>query len=298
VTRGPAVWGALGTVYLLWGSTYLGIQVAGETIPGFVAAAIRFLAAGAILGGVLVLRRGWRSMRVARRELAAAALVGGLLMGSNALLFRAEQTVPTSVAALIFCTVPLVVTALRIATGQRPPLPVVVAVLVGFGGVTILLHPEGEATWTGLALTLVAAVGWAVGSFLVPYLPLPREPLTATAWEMLAGGLVLLPAALVQGFDPADASRASWLGIVYLVVFGSLLGFTAYSWLLGHAPIGLVATYAFVNRVVAIALGMLLRDETLSGRTVVGALVTLGAVAVVVRGEAADAAPAAIEPRP
>jgi drug/metabolite transporter (DMT)-like permease len=143
-------------------------------------------------------------------------------------------------------------------------------------------------------LTVIASVGWAVGSFPVPFLPLPAAPLTATAWEMLAGGLVLLPLALVQGFDPGDVSRASWAGLAYLVVFGSLLGFTAYSWLLGHAPIGLVATYAFVNPVVAIALGIALNDESLSPRTLVGALVTLAAVA----REAADATPAAVEPRP
>jgi drug/metabolite transporter (DMT)-like permease len=298
VSRAPLVWAALGTVYVLWGSTYLGIAVAGESIPGFVAASIRFLAAGAILGGFLVVRHGWRRMKVTPRQLAAATLVGGLLMGSNALLFRAEQTVPTSLAALIFCTVPLVVTALRFATGQRPPAVVLVAMLVGFTGVAILLHPDGGATWSGLALTVVAAVGWAVGSFLVAFLPMPEQPLTATAWEMLAGGLVLLPLAVVQGWDPSEATTRSWLGIAYLVVFGSLLGFTAYSWLLGHAPIGLVATYAFVNPVVAIVLGILLLDETLSARTILGALVTLGAVAVVVRREAADAAPAGVEPRP
>jgi drug/metabolite transporter (DMT)-like permease len=146
VSRAPVVWGALGTVYVLWGSTYLAIQVAGETIPGFVAASMRFLAAGAILGGFLMVRHDWRQMAVTPRELAAATLVGGLLMGSNALLFRAEQTVPTGLAALIFCTVPLVVTALRIATGRRPPTIVILAVLVGFGGVAILLHPEGTAT--------------------------------------------------------------------------------------------------------------------------------------------------------
>lgn len=237
-------------------------------------------------------------LRVAPRELASCALVGGLLMGSNALLFRAERTVPTALAALIFCTVPLVVTALRVATGQRPPRSVVVAVLVGFGGVALLLHPEGGATGTGLALTVTAAVGWAVGSFLVAFLPMPAEPLAATAWEMIAGGLVLLPAALVQGFDPGSVTTRSWLGLAYLVVFGSLVGFTAYSWLLGHAPIGLVATYAFVNPVVAIVLGVVLLDEHLAPRAVVGAAVTLAAVAVVVRREAADAAPSAVEPHP
>lgn len=298
MSRAPAVWAALGTVYVLWGSTYLGIQVAGETIPGFVAASIRFLVAGALLGGFVMLRKGWGSLRVAPRELAGAALVGTLLMGSNALLFRAEETVPTSLAALIFCTVPLVVTLLRIATGQRPPVTVIVAVLVGFAGVALLLHPDGGATWTGLGLTVVAAVTWAIGSFVVPYLPMPREPLVATTWEMLAGGLVLLPVALIQGFDPGEASGGSWAGLAYLVVFGSLLGFTAYSWLLGHAPIGLVATYAFVNPVVAIALGLVLLDEQLATRTVVGAIVTLAAVAIVVRREAADAAPASIEPHP
>lgn len=298
MSQAPAVWAALATVYVIWGSTYLGIAVAGETIPAFVAVAGRLLVAGAVLAVLLALRKGLAALRVDRRQAAALVLVGLLLPGSNALLFLGEQTVPTSLAALIFCTVPLVVTGLRIATGERPPPVVLLGIATGFLGVAVLLHPEGGATWGGLALVVAAAIGWAVGSFLVPILPMPAEPMAATAWQALAGGVVMLPFAFAQGFDADAVTGRSWLGFAYLVVFGSLLGFTAYSWLLGHAPIGLVATYAFVNPVVAIALGMALLDEQLSARTAVGAVVTLVSVAVVVRREAADAAPAGVEPRP
>jgi drug/metabolite transporter (DMT)-like permease len=298
VSRAPAVWAALGTVYLIWGSTYLAIMVAGETISAFVAVSARFLIAGAVLAVLVVARKGLAALRIDRGQAAALVLVGLLLPGSNALLFLGERTVPTSLAALIFCTVPLVVTALRIASGERPPRVVLLGIATGFLGVAVLLHPEGGATWGGLALVGVSAVGWAVGSFLVPVLPMPAEPIAATAWQALVGGVVMLPFALAQGVDVEAVTTRSWLGFAYLVVFGSLIGFTAYSWLLGHAPIGLVATYAFVNPVVAIALGILLLDERLSARALVGAAITLASVAVVVRREAADAAPAGIEPRP
>jgi drug/metabolite transporter (DMT)-like permease len=298
VRRAPAVWAALGIVYVVWGSTYLGIQVAGETIPAFVAVTGRFLIAGAVLAAIVAVRRGGEALRIDRRQAAALALVGLLLPGSNALLFLAERTVPTGLAALIFCTVPLVVTGLRIATGERPPRVVLVGIATGFVGVAVLLHPEGSATVGGLALVVVAAIGWGVGSFLVPRLPMPAEPFAATAWQALFGGVVMLPFAVLQGFDPSAVTTRSWVGFAYLVLFGSLIGFTAYSWLLGHAPIGLVATYAFVNPVVAIILGIVVLSEGLSTRTVVGAAITLASVALVVRREAADAAPAGVEARP
>lgn len=298
MNRAPAVWAALGTVYVVWGSTYLGIMVTGETIPAFVAVSGRFLIAGSVLALLLALRRGVGALRIDRRQAGALVIVGLLLPGSNALLFLGEETVPTSLAALIYCTVPLVLTGLRIARGERPPPVVLVGIATGFLGVAVLLHPEGGATWGGLALVVASAVAWAVGSFLVAILPMPAEPMAATTWLALAGGAVMVPFALAQGFDVDAVSGRSWLGFAYLVVFGSLVGFTAYSWLLGHAPIGLVATYAFVNPVVAIALGILLLDEGLSTRTAVGAVITLLSVAVVVRREAADAELAHAEPGP
>jgi drug/metabolite transporter (DMT)-like permease len=285
-------WAALWTVYIVWGSTYLGIKVAGETIPSFFAVSTRFLLAGAVLALWVGWRRGTRSFRVTRVELASAALIGLLLPGANALLFVAEHDVPTGLASLIIASVPLIVVCLRIAGGERPPRAAVVGVLVGFAGIAVLLNPQGGATWWGIALVGGSAVAWAVGSYLSARLPMPRDVLVATSYEMLAGGLILLPFGLAEQPDPSSFSHESVLAFLYLVTFGSLIGFTAYIWLLAHVPLGTVSTYAYVNPVVAIALGVVFLDEVVTWRIAVGALVVLASVAVVVRRESE----AAVEP--
>ena len=288
----PRAWAALWAVYLIWGSTYLGIKVAGDTIPSFFAVSTRFLIAGGLMAAWVAWRRGRGALLVGRRELAAAAVVGLLLPGANGLLFVAERTVPTGLASLIIASVPLLVVLMRVATGDRPPALAVVGVLIGFGGVAILFHPEGDATWWGIALTGTSAFAWALGSFLSSRIPLPEDALVATTYEMLAGGLFLLPAGLAERPDVTAFSFDSVAAFVYLVVFGSLVGYTAYVWLLHHAPLGTVSTYAYVNPVVAIALGVLFLDEGLSARTALGAAIVLGSVAIVVRRESE----AAVEP--
>jgi drug/metabolite transporter (DMT)-like permease len=285
-------WTALWTVYLVWGSTYLGIKVAGDTMPAFFAVSSRFLLAGALLAGWLAWRHGRGVLRITRVQLASAALIGLLLPGANGLLFVAERTVPTGVASLIVASVPLLVTLMRLAGGERPPRLALVGVGVGFLGVAILFHPEGGATWWGIAVTGVSALAWAAGSYLSARLPLPEDALVATTFEMLAGGLILLPVGLAQQPDPGAFSGASLAAFVYLVVAGSLIGYTAYVWLLHHVPLGTVATYAYVNPVVAITLGALFLQESLTTRVLVGAAVVLASVAVVVRTETV----AAVEP--
>ena len=288
----PKAWAALWAVYLIWGSTYLGIKVAGDTIPSFVAVSFRFLFAGALMAAWVAWRRGRGALRVTRRELAAAALIGLLLPGANGLLFVAERTVPTGLASLIIASVPLLVVLMRLAVGERPPRLAVVGVLVGFAGVAFLFHPEGGATWWGIALTGLSALAWALGTFLSARIPLPRDAFVATTFEMLAGGLLLLPIGLAQQPDPSSFSGASLAAFAYLVVFGSLVGYTAYVWLLHHVPLGTVSTYAYVNPVVAIALGVLFLDEEITWRIVLGAAIVLASVAVVVRRES----DAAVEP--
>ena len=288
----PKAWAALWAVYLIWGSTYLGIKVAGDTIPSFVAVSFRFLLAGTLMAGWVAWRRGGRSLRVTRRELAAAALIGLLLPGANGLLFIAERTVPTGLASLIIASVPLLVVLMRLAGGERPPRLAIVGVLVGFAGVAVLFRPEGGATWWGIALTGLSALAWAVGTYLSSRIPLPRDAFVATTFEMLAGGLLLLPIGLAQQPDPSSFSAVSLAAFAYLVVFGSLIGYTAYVWLLHHVPLGTVSTYAYVNPVVAIALGMLFLDEEITWRIALGAAIVLASVAVVVRRESE----AAVEP--
>ena len=285
-------WTALWAVYLIWGSTYLGIKVAGDTIPAFFAVSSRFLLAGALLAGWVAWRQGRGALRVTRAELASAALIGLLLPGANGLLFVAERTVPTGVASLIIASVPLLVILMRLAGGERPPRLALVGVGVGFLGVAFLFRPEGGATWWGIAVTGVSALAWAAGSYLSGRLPLPEDALVATTFEMLAGGLILLPVGLAQQPDLGSISGKSLAAFLYLVVAGSLIGYTAYVWLLHHVALGTVATYAYVNPVVAIALGALFLDESLTTRVLVGAAIVLGSVAIVVRTETE----AAVEP--
>ena len=170
----PRAWAALGAVYVIWGSTYLGIKVAGDTIPAFSAVSARFILAGALMAAIVAWRQGRHALRITRRELACAALIGLLLPGANGLLFVSERTVPTGVASLIIASVPLLVVLLRLAGGERPPRLAIVGVLVGFVGVAILFRPEGGATWWGIALTAVSAVAWATGSYLSSRIRSPR----------------------------------------------------------------------------------------------------------------------------
>jgi drug/metabolite transporter (DMT)-like permease len=283
VTANGRIWVALGTVYVLWGSTYLGIAYAGETIPPLFAASTRFIAAGALMAGIVRLRGG--SLRVGRRALGSVILIGCLLPGANAILFFAERHVPTGLAALIFASVPLWLAAMRM-TRERLPWQMLAGVGLGFVGVAVLARPSGGADGWGIALVLLAALMWATGSYLSSRIPMPEDAFAATSLEMLAGGLVMLPFSLLtlHGFSPSAASLAGW---AYLVTFGSLLGFSAYVWLLANAPLGLVSTYAYVNPIVAITLGVIFRGEQLTWRLLGGAAIVIAAVATVVRQEPA-----------
>ncbi|MFC0507174.1 EamA family transporter [Micromonospora costi] len=296
---GPAlVWTALVLVYVLWGSTYLGIRIAVETLPPLVSAALRFAAAAAVLALVLRLRGGPGALRVDRRQLGSAALVGVLLLaGGNGLVVLAESgppgtAVPSGIAALLVATVPLLVVLLRTVTGDRPRFWTFAGVTLGFLGLVLLVVPtdgSGAVPLAG-ALTVVAgAVSWSVGSFLSGRIRMPANPFVATVYEMLAGAAVLAVLAVCRGelreFHPAQVSTRSWLALAYLMVAGSLVAFTAYVWLLQHAPISLVATYAYVNPAVAVALGALLVAEPITTQVLLGGAVIVAGVALVVTTE-------------
>lgn len=288
MSKQAKIWSALWIVYVIWGSTYLAIAITVETIPPLLAVSTRFLAAGAIMA-VVVRRRGG-TLRAGRRELVTCLLVGVLLPGANAVLFYAERNVPTGLAALIVASVPLWIVVLRLAGRERLPLPALVGVGVGFVGVAILAHPSGGATGWGIGLCLLSAVMWSVGSVISRRLPMPADPFAATTWEMLGGGLVMLPfgIATAGSLSPSTSSILGWL---YLVTIGSVVGYTAYTWLLANAPLGLVSTYAYVNPVVAIILGVLFRNELLDWQLLLGAAIVVAAVALVVRQEPRAATP-------
>jgi drug/metabolite transporter (DMT)-like permease len=297
VSRAPAppgwqVWGALWIVYLVWGSTYLAIRVMVETVPPLLGAGTRFAVAGAVLLLVLGLRLGWTAIRPTRGALLGAGLVGLLLPGANAVVSVAEQHVPSSLAALLIASIPLWVILLRRLAGETITRAGGVAVLVGFVGVALLVRPgpqSADASIVGMLTCVAAAVMWASGSFASGRVELPRHPLVSTGWQMLIGGIACLVAGLLAGegpqVDPAAFSTRSLLALAYLIVMGSWVAFSAYVWLLQNAPISKVATYAYVNPVVAIVLGWLILSEVVAPVTIAGAAIIVAAVALAVRSE-------------
>jgi len=291
-------WVALATVYVVWGSTFLGIALAGETIPPLFAAALRFTAVGLLLAGWIAVRHRLRPFRAGARRWAAAAGTGVILIGANGLLFVAERDVPIGLASLIIASVPLWIVALRALTGDRPPAGALAGTAVGFAGVAFLARPGGAAGLGALALAIVSAFLWALGTFLSARLPVFDDTLATVSVQTFAGGLLLFPLGVLlrdgESLDPASWSARSELGLLYLVFVGSIVGYTAYVWLLGHAPLGTVATYAYVNPIVAIALGVIVLDEAVTWTIVTGAAIVLAGVALVIRHESRDA----IEPFP
>jgi drug/metabolite transporter (DMT)-like permease len=283
------VWTALWAVYIIWGSTYLAIALVIDTMPPLLSVATRFIVAGAIMAAVVRWRGG--SLRIGRRALGSCIVVGCLLPGANAVLFFAERDVPTGLASLLIASVPLWVVLLRLLARERMPAVALAGVGLGFVGVAVLLRPSSDATALGISLCIVSALMWSVGSFVAARLTMPENPFTATTYEMVAGGLVMLPFGLLTAgsFSPSAESLVAW---IYLVTFGSVVGYTAYAWLLHHAPLGTVSTYAYVNPVVAIVLGVLFLDEVISAQILVGAAIVVFSVAVVVRREP----PAATQP--
>ena len=266
-----ALWSALVVVYIVWGSTYLAIRVAVEDMPPLLSASLRFFTAALLMGTFLVLRSGVSVLKVRVRELRGAAIVGVLLLaGGNGGVVLGEQTVTSGLAALLVAIVPLWVILLRRATGERPRLLTWIGVLVGFVGLGVLVLPGGGSggTVVGILFVIAATTSWSFGSFMSQRMPMPANPFAATVWEMFAGGLALLVLGLARGERPAelgDASASSWVALGYLVLFGSIVAFSAYAWLLHNAPLSLVATYAYVNPVVAVLLGALILDEPLTG---------------------------------
>jgi len=292
---------AFAAVYLIWGSTYLAIRFAIDTLPPFLMAGVRFLVAGTVL-------YLWARLRGAPRprllEWRSAAVIGGLLLlGGNGGVVWAERTVPSGVVALLVASEPLWIVLLDWLPPRpaRPGARVLAGLGIGFAGVVLLIAPWQTSASAidpvGSVVVVLAAASWAAGSLYSRRAPLPRSPLLTTGMQMLAGGALLTATGLGAGeaarFDPAAVSLASVASLAYLVVFGSLVAFTAYVWLVRHAPAPKVATYAYVNPVIAVVLGWALAGEPLGARTLLAAAVILGAVALLsaVRRGGGGAAP-------
>ena len=284
------VWLALLVVYVVWGSTYFGIKVAVETIPPLLAAGSRFLVAGLLLAAVLAWRG--RSLRVTRAELVASGVAGVLLLGLGVgLVHVAETRIDSSVAAIIAGTVPLQIIVLRLVAGESPARATRLSTLAGLLGLLLVVAPGlgAGSTALGLAIMISATMSWTLGSFLSKRLSLPSDPFVASVYEMGLGGAFLMvgAGALGEYGDLGSSTFAldSVLAWIYLVVMGSLVGFTAYAWLLGVAPISLVVTHQYVNPLVAIALGMAFLGERPSPWALAGAALVIGAVYVAIKSE-------------
>jgi len=284
-------WVALGIVYVVWGSTYLGIRVGVETIPPLFMAGLRFLVAGAVLFP-FALARGGRRELPGVAQWRAAAVVGTLLLGANAAVGWAEQTIPSGLAALIVATVPLWFVLLdRWFNGARLDRVGVLGILLGFGGVALLVRPTGSnrVDLVGAVVIVAATMSWATGSLYAKRAPLPGNALLGAAMEMLCGGALLLGASAASGelagLRLDQVSTRSIVAWLWLVLAGSIVAYSAYAYILKALPTATVATYAYVNPVIAVLLGMVILDEPLTVQALVAGAVIVAAVALIVTGQ-------------
>ena len=289
-TPAVRVWLGLLTVYLLWGSTYLGIKYSIATIPPFLMGALRFLVAGGVLYAIAVRRGDTVGDRPRAPQWRATLLMGAaLLVGGNGGVILAEQYIPTGVTALLVATSPLWMALLdRVIFGRRLPALVIVGLVIGFSGVAFLIGAPGPGRLklVGALLAIAAPICWATGSVFTRHVRLPARPLVAASMEMLWAGVFFTIASILSGelgrLQLHHISTTSLVALAYLITFGSLIGFSAYVWLLRAAPLSLVSTYAYVNPVVAVVLGAIFIGEALTLRTVIAGAIILSAVALIV----------------
>ncbi|MDQ6683264.1 MAG: EamA family transporter [Chloroflexota bacterium] len=305
---------ALGTVYVVWGSTYLGIAVMIRSLPPLLAAGVRYVVAGGLLLGFLWLRGRVRARRqgaaaqlepITRRHWRSALIIGTLLlMGGNGFVVLSEQRIPSGIAAIMVATMPIWIAVMDgVVTGRRPSLLALGGLVAGIVGVAILIAPvKGIAGLDplGIGLAAFAPMCWAAGSIYARGAVMPRSHFVGSAIEMVCGGAVLFGAGMLTGelahANPATFGADSLAALAYLIVFGSILAFSAFAWLLANVPTSTVATYAYVNPIVAVALGALVLNEPITLRTLIASAVIIAAVVAMVsgrpRGAHDDARPA------
>ena len=288
------IWSALLIVYVVWGSTYLAIRVVDETMPPLLAAGARHVSAGVIIFVLLLITKGPGALRLSRADWFGAGFVGlALLLGGNGLVMLGERDVPSGLAALIIAVVPLFVVLMRRVFGERVASGTYVGVLGGFVGMAVLIVPHGLSGETNVVAMLMlvgASLSWAIGSYFSTRLTLPRDPLASTGAQMLVGGTSLAIVGTLAGewglVQVDRFSTDSVVALVYLIIFGSVVAYTAYTWVLQHATVSRVSTYAYVNPVVAIVLGALILNESVDVWILIGAAIIVVAVALVIRAEA------------
>lgn len=282
----------LGSIYLLWGSTYLGIRVAVSTMPPFLMSGVRYAISGLVLLALVAGLRGRRTLRLSRSQWLASGVVGALLVAvGNGGVVWGEQTETSGIAAIVVSTTPLWMALLsRLWLGERLGLATLGGLAVGFAGLLVLIGPEATHARQlfALAALVAAALGWSAGSVYAKVGDVPGDPLLASGAQMLLGGLAALAVGFVTGehVTLAKVSTSSWIAFAYLLAFGSIIGYAIYASLLKWASIPLVSTYAYVNPVVAVALGWLLLGERLTPRSFAGAAIVIAGVALIVGAQA------------
>jgi drug/metabolite transporter (DMT)-like permease len=297
----PRVWVALGAVYVVWGTTYFAIRVVNETLPPLLAASARFLVAGAVMYAWTIRRGDRTGDRPGLRQWGAAAIIGtALLLGGNGGVVWAERTVPSGIVALIIALVPLWMALIdRVILGNRLQPQTLIGLITGFVGAALLVggSAEGNVPLVGMLFAVGATVIWASGSLYSRNAPLPARPFVGVGMEMLCGGAALGIVGILTGelgdIHPERFSTASIVGLAYLIVFGSFVGFASYVWLLRNARTSLVSTYAYVNPVIAVFLGWAFLSEPITIRTLVAGAIVLGSVALIIATKTEPPAPKA-----
>ena len=305
ISKSQLTWLSLWTVYLIWGSTYFAIAYVIESMPPLLAMGIRFLIAGILLALIISLRQGPSELKIPRAELRSSLLMGFLLLGFGiGTVSIAQAYVPSGIVALIIAALPLWIAIFRTISGERLVKISWLGLVIGFAGVALLLKPgsitpvseiENSKLFLFMLLVLLGNIGWALGTFLAPRFPLPKNTLVFTSYEMLAGGASLTLAGFIKGesiSDFLDATTWSWFWFIYLIIFGSIAAYTAYLWLVANAPVSLTATYAYVNPIIAVALGAIFLDELITSAYAIGGLIILVGVVLVVSVERIKKEPA------
>lgn len=291
-------WLSLWTVYLVWGSTYFAIAKTVETMPPLLSMGVRFLAAAILLGVYLLVRKGISIFRIPRQEILSASFLGVLTLAFGiGTVAIAEEHIPTGVASLIIAALPLWIALFRTIAREKISKLTWLGTVIGFLGVVVLLQPGSiepinNATSTEVTfymfIVLIGNLAFAFGTFVSPRFQLPKNLLLFTTIEMAAAGIFMLFAALIRGEDfsrLSEATPSSWFWFSYLVVIGSILAYSAYLWLVVNAPVSLIATYAYVNPVIAIILGIIFLGEVITKNYALGGLIILLGVLTVVTSE-------------
>lgn len=288
-------WTALGTLWLVWGSTYLGTAVLTQSIPPYLGLTVRFVAAAAILI-LFVLLRDRSALRVTRRQLSTTVVMGlSFVTFSIGVVGLAVRYVPTGVAALLISVLPVWIILLRMLTRDRPAWQTLLGVAIGLIGLAYMLLPGGTQVesgtdgdvliWSGVLV--LSSFTWALTSWWSQRVEQPRDGLVSTSYQMLFGAAGLLVVALIRGerWDLSATTTSSWVALLYLILIGSVVAWLAFVWLLRNVPLSLTSTYAYVNPVVAVILGLVFHGESITVDVVIGCTVVLIGVVLVVSGE-------------